>query len=168
MSDEIKTESAEATGTATNNNSVNMTQEKLDQLINQAYARGAKNAKDSSALDEASKQIEALRGTISELEKQSQTLRSESEVKDLAYKYEVKDVEYFKFKLNEAKQQEGFDVDEFVSSFKEGNPSVFKGQSKVNVDNSSNASQPSNQERIKSASSMAELYKLQNELNIRN
>ena len=153
------------TVTQTEQKNVEMTQEKLDSLINQAYARGAKNAKDSSALDEATKTIETLNNTIKDLEGREAQIKAQAEISEMVYRNEVADADYFQHLLKDAKQSEDFSEEAFVEKLKAEKPYIFKGvKQQVQVDSSSNAQTPSFEAKVKSATSMDEIYALQKEL----
>lgn len=160
MSEEIKTETTEPT---VQKKVVELEQSKIDSLINDAYKRGATNGNKElgSQLAEAQKQIEALNGQIAQ---QQDDLAFEKVVS----RYDVAEPKYLKIELDEARQNEDFDLDSFMNGFKEKQPTFFKGGNKpqpMRVDSSNNNQQaPDFTSKVKSAKSMAEIYALQKEI----
>lgn len=175
MADEQTQNTENTTVTPTDNggdSTVTMTQEKLNSLINEKFAKGADKAtnelltklgvEDIDSLtniiqskreqDEANKSdFEKAQETINELQAKLEAstssvnaMREEAEINSLALTHGIKDAEVFKLLYSNAKSAEGFNPDTFIEGLKESKPYVF-GQQQVatpKVDNSSNKSKP--------------------------
>ena len=149
---------------------VSMTQEKLNSLINEKYAKGAEKAtnellsslgvEDVDSLkniiqskreqDEANKSdFEKAQETINELQARLEAststlaeMQESNEINSLALKNGIADAEVFKLLYSNAKNTEGFNSDTFIEGLRESKPYVF-GQTQVatpKVDNSANKS----------------------------
>jgi len=193
MADEQITENVENTE-ATENNDVVLSQSKLDSLIDKGFSKGAKRAKQELAeqlgvdsleqaaeliaakrqLDEESKSdldksletIETLQKTIESLESTNKNLQSDMEIQKVVNKNGINDVDYFKHLLSQAKGTEDFDQETFIDSLRGEKPYLFNdGVSQPKkVDATSNKASLNVQDRIASAKTMADIYKLQQEL----
>jgi len=162
MAEEQKTETATATPTV-EKKVVELEQSKIDSLINDAYARGAKNG--NKELSEALSQAQAQQ---QELENQVAQAKDDLAFQQVTSRYEVAEPKYFKMELDEARQSEDFDLDTFVNGLKEKQPTFFKGGNKpqpMKVDSTNNNQQaPDFGSKVKTARTMEELYALQKEL----
>ena len=136
-------------------NTVTMTQEKLDGLINSKFASGAEKAQgellkslgvdDIDVLkslvttqkeqEEASKSelqklqdlIEAERGINAELEGKLTATLTETEIQNIVMQHGInpEKMKYFKMDYLDAKQVEGFELDKFIGELKEKQPDFF-------------------------------------------
>jgi len=160
MSEEIKTETQPVTPTV-ETKVVEIEQSKIDTLINDAYKRGAKNG--NKELNEALNELKQSNG---ELQSQLQQQQDDLQFEKVVNQYGVEKPKYFKLELQEAQQQEGFELDSWVNDLKQKEAHLFKGATKqVQIDNSGNNQQaPDFTSKVKSATDMDELYALQREL----
>ena len=177
MADE-QTQNTENSTTVTPNtenggdSTVSITQEKLNSLINEKYAKGAEKATNEllSSLgvenvdslksiiqskreqDEANKSdFEKAQETINELQAKLETststlaqMQEANEINSLALEHGIADAEVFKLLYSNAKSTEGFNPDSFIEGLRESKPYVF-GQTQATtpkVDNSANKSKP--------------------------
>ena len=152
MIDESKTEGQGTTDQKSSDTTVTITQEKLDSLISEKYKKGATKANadlleslgveslDSlkeimkakvdaddaakSELEKAQEAVEALKLVNDELVSKGEKLEFHNNISRLASKNEIKDVDYFSFKYEQAKASEGFNEDTFISDFVKGNPTI--------------------------------------------
>lgn len=202
MADEQKTVNE---NTATQNNAgdentstqtdgqVQMTQEQLNTLISQKYAKGAEKAKsellESLGIDSVDtlktviqKQKEAEEASKTELEKmqealkkaeeekqkllnESLALKTKTEVINLATKSGVKDVEVFEMIYNQASKNDGFEQNKLIESLKVERPYLFE-KSVIKTDSSSNNTNTPLDfaQRVKMAKTQKELDALYAEL----
>lgn len=168
MSDETKTEN-ENTSTQTDGEqttTVNITQDKLDKLINEKFAKGAEKAtkelleglgvenqeqlkeiiEAKKAQDEASKseleklqeQLDGERQARERLEKERDNIAKEATIKDLALSNGIQDVEVFEALYNSKSNSEGFDGNAFVDGLRESKPYLFNKGTAPKTDNSPN------------------------------
>ena len=143
-------------GGTDNTKMVNMSQSDLDALINSKFAQGAtkstntiltelgvkdidevkaiiqaKIASDEanqSELEKANSKIESLTNLTATLEAKISQVNDETFITDLASKHGIKEVDYFKFKYNEAKAKGGdsFNDETFITDLLKSN-GVFGG-----------------------------------------
>ena len=193
MADEQITENVENTE-ATENNEVVLSQSKLDSLIDKGFSKGVKRAKSELAeqlgvdsleqareliqakmdadeasksdLEKASETIQALNKTIESLESTNKNLQYDMEIQKVVSKNGINDSDYFKHLMATASKSEDFELDTFINSLKGEKPYLFNDgvSAKPKVDATSNKAQLDVNARISGAKSMAELYKLQQEL----
>jgi predicted RecB family endonuclease len=192
MADEApKTEMVETPKTE---NEVVISQSKLDKLIDKGFSKGANRAKselaeslgvdsieqaqelinakretdeaNKSDLDKAAELINTLNSTIKGLEANNNEIKADMAVQKVVSENGIKDADYFKHLLATASADDGFEQDAFIEQLKGDKPYLFSGgevQPKK-VDATSNRASLDVGERISNATSMAELYKLQNEI----
>ncbi len=131
---------------------VTISQDKLDSLINDKFAKGATKASkemletlgvesvedlkalvaakneaeeaDKTELQKAQDAVEALKLVNDNLISKGEKLEESNRISKLASTNEVKDADYFAFKYAQAKASEDFNEDTFVKTFKEGNPTA--------------------------------------------
>jgi len=192
MADEQKT--AEVDTPTTENNEVVISQSKLDKLIDKGFSKGANRAKselaeqlgvdsieqaqelinakreadeaNKSDLDKAAELIQTLQGTIEGLESNNKQLQSDMAVQQVVAQNGIKDADYFKHLLSQASGSEDFDQSTFIEQLKGDKPYLFNGvdNQPKRVDATSNKASLDVNDRINNASSMAELYKLRDEI----
>jgi len=173
---------------------VEMEQSKLDELMNKSFGKGAKKAENKlveelglsnidelknlvtakkeadeankSELEKAMETIATLTNTIDTLESDTNSYKSKLELQQVANEHSIGDTDYFNHLLAQAKQSEEFQMETFVESLKSEKPYIFKNNVQPKKIDSSNNSQqsPDFGTKVKSATSMAELYALQKEL----
>ena len=172
MADELKTETTETSSEIGGENIVQMSQEKLDSLINGKFAKGAEKATNELLSSLGVEDVDSLKNIIqskreqdeankSDLEKAQETIaklqadyenaqntakqaQELNEINSLALKSGVADTEVFKLLYSNAKAAEGFNPDAFIEGLRESKPYIF-GQQTVatpKVDNSTNKSKP--------------------------
>jgi len=193
MADEQITENVENTE-ATENNEVVLSQSKLDSLIDKGFSKGVKRAKSELAeqlgvdsleqareliqakmdadeasksdLEKASETIQALNKTIESLESTNKNLQYDMEIQKVVSKNGINDSDYFKHLMATASKSEDFELDSFINSLRGEKPYLFNDgvNAKPKVDATSNKAGLDVNARISGAKSMAELYKLQQEL----
>ena len=82
--------------------------------------------------------------------------------------YDVDKPKYFKLELQEAQQQEDFNMNEWIDGLKQKEAHLFKGGNKpqpLRVDSANNNPQaPDFNSKVKGAKTMAEIYALQKEI----
>jgi predicted RecB family endonuclease len=175
-------------------NEVVLSQSKLDKLIDKGFSKGANRAKselaeqlgvdsieqarelinakrendeaNKSDLDKAAELINTLNSTIKGLEANNNEIKADMAVQKVVSENGIKDADYFKHLLATASADDGFEQDAFIEQLKGDKPYLFSGgevQPKK-VDATSNRASLDVGERISNATSMAELYKLQNEI----
>ena len=172
MADELKTETTETSSEIGGENIVQMSQEKLDSLINGKFAKGAEKATNELLSSLGVEDVDSLKNIIqskreqdeankSELEKAQETIaklqadyenaqntakqaQELNEINSLALKSGVADTEVFKLLYSNAKSAEGFNPDVFIEGLRESKPYIFGQQTVVTpkVDNSTNKSKP--------------------------
>ena len=191
MADEQKTGQDE---TPKSENEVVMSQSKLDSLIDKGFSKGAKRAQselaeklgvdsieqaqelinakreadeaNKSDLEKALETIATLEGTIDSLESSNKQIKADAAIERVVSQNGIKDADYFKHLLASASQQEDFSQDAFIEQLKGDKPYLFSGAESQpkKVDATSNKATLNANERIKSATSMKEIYELQKEL----
>ena len=191
MADEQKTVDVETPKTE---NEVVMSQSKLDGLIDKGFSKGAKRAEselvdklgvdsieqarelisakreadeaNKSDLEKAQELIDTLNNTIEGLESSNKQIQADMAVERVVAKNGINDTDYFKHLLASASQQEGFEQEAFIEQLKGDKPYLFSGgeSQPKKVDATSNKATLNANERIKSARTMADIYKLQKEL----
>ena len=175
-------------------NEVVISQSKLDSLIDKGFSKGANRAKNELAeqlgvdsieqarelinakrdaddanksdMDKAAELINTLNSTIEGLESNNKAIQADMAVQKVVAENGIKDADYFKHLLAQASATEDFDQSSFIDQLKGDKPYLFSGgevQPKK-VDATSNRASLDVGERVKSATTMAELYALQNEL----
>ena len=175
-------------------NEVVLSQSKLDKLIDKGFSKGANRAKtelaeqlgvDSieqarelilakreaddagkSELEKAAQLISTLNSTIEGLEANNKQVHADMAVQKVVSENGIKDADYFRHLLAQASAGEDFEQSTFIEQLKGDKPYLFSGgevQPKK-VDATSNRASLDVGERVKKATSMAELYALQNEL----
>ena len=175
-------------------NEVVISQSKLDALIDKGFSKGANRAKselaeslgvdsieqarelinakrendeaNKSDLDKAAELINTLNGTIKGLEANNNEIKADMAVQKVVSENGIKDADYFKHLLAQASATDDFDQSTFIDQLKGDKPYLFSGgevQPKK-VDATSNRASLDVGERVKKATTMAELYALQNEL----
>lgn len=189
---EQKTDS-ENTSTQQNegNQDVTMSQDKLNNLINGKYAKGAESATKElltglgvDSVDDIKNLIEAKKtadeANKSELEKLQEQLanantkneelstnltstKKSAKLNRLALENGIEDVEYLEFKYNKASQVEGFDEKVFINGLKESNANAFKQPNKMDNSSNNNNKPTELKDKIKGLS-MKQLKALQNSL----
>lgn len=193
MADEQKAVKQETVDTpTTETKEVVLSQSKLDSLIDKAFSKGAKRASgelseqlgvenieqaqelikakrqydedNKSDLDKAQETIDTLNKTIEGLESSNNQIKSDMEFQKVATDNGIKDADYFKHLLMQAKQTEDFDQAEFISGLKTEKPYLFGVQETKKVDATQSRQALDVNERIKGAKSMKDLYALQNEI----
>ena len=172
MADEHKTDTTETPSETGGENIVQMSQEKLDSLINGKFAKGAEKATNELLSSLGVEDVDSLKNIIqskreqdeankSELEKAQETIaklqadyenaqntakqaQELNEINSLALKSGVADTEVFKLLYSNAKSAEGFNPDTFIEGLRESKPYIFGQQTVVTpkVDNSTNKSKP--------------------------
>jgi hypothetical protein len=150
MAEELKTET------------VGLDQNKLDNLINDAFRRGAINGN-----KELSEKLEQSNKTIEELNNKMLQQAEDLAFEKISSQYDVAKSQYVRPELQEAMKSENFNLETFMNEFKEREPSFFRGGIKqtARVDSSSNNQQaPDFTSKVKGARTMAEIYALQREL----
>ena len=191
MADEQKTVDVETPKTE---NEVVMSQSKLDGLIDKGFSKGAKRAEselvdklgvdsieqarelisakreadeaNKSDLEKAQELIDTLNNTIEGLESSNKQIQADMAVERVVAKNGINDTDYFKHLLASASKQEGFEQEAFIEQLKGDKPYLFSGgeSQPKKVDATSNKATLDAGERIKSARTMADIYKLQKEL----
>ncbi len=196
MADELKTEDNIVTPTTEGGDSqVTMSQEKLDSLINGKFAKGAEKATNELLASLGVENIDSLKSIIttqkeqeeaskSDLEKAQETInkltedlnistssmqkmQEANELSSLALQNGVQDVDYFKFAYENAKNSEGFKLDEFMEKLKTDKPFVFNPTviPTPKVDQSPNNGNPADfAERVKKATTKEDMDALYKEL----
>lgn len=175
-------------------NEVVISQSKLDSLIDKGFSKGANRAKselanmlgvdsieqaqelinakretdeaNKSDMDKAAELIQTLNNTIEGLEANNKQIKADATIQQVVSKNGIKDADYFKHLLAQASVTEDFDQSAFIEQLKGDKPYLFNGgdiQPKK-VDSTSNKASLDVSERVKGATSMAELYALQNEM----
>jgi hypothetical protein len=175
-------------------NEVVLSQSKLDSLIDKGFSKGANRAKselasmlgvdsieqakelinakretdeaNKSDMDKAAELITTLNNTIEGLEANNKQIKADATIQQVVSENGIKDVDYFKHLLVQASASEDFDQSAFIDQLKGDKPYLFNGgdiQPKK-VDSTSNRASLDVSERVKGATSMAELYALQNEI----
>jgi len=175
-------------------NEVVLSQSKLDKLIDKGFSKGANRAKtelaeqlgvDSieqarelilakreaddagkSELEKAAQLISTLNSTIEGLEANNKQVHADMAVQKVVSENGIKDADYFRHLLAQASAGEDFEQSTFIEQLKGDKPYLFSGgevQPKK-VDATSNRASLDVGERVKAATTMAELYELQNEL----
>jgi predicted RecB family endonuclease len=191
MADEQKTAEVETPKTE---NEVVISQSKLDALIDKGFSKGANRAKselaeslgvdsieqaqelinakretdeaNKSDLDKAAELINTLNGTIKGLEANNNEIKADMAVQKVVSENGIKDADYFKHLLAQASAVDDFDQSAFIEQLKGDKPYLFSGgevQPKK-VDATSNRASLDVNDRIKSTTTAAELYALQNDL----
>jgi len=171
---------------------VTMTQEKLDSLINGKFAKGAEKATNELLLnlgienldslkeivkakndsDEANRtELEKAQATISELNKTIETsssamqqMKEMNDINALALKYGIKEVDYFKYAYNQAKGSDNFNADTFIVGMKESKPYVFGKVEAPNTDSSRGKGDPNSLASQVKGKTFQELQKMQQNL----
>ena len=193
MADEAKkTEKVETP--KTENEVVNISQSKLDNLIDKGFSKGARRAKseltdqlgvdsieqaqelinakresdeaNKSDLDKAAELINTLNNTIEGLESNNNQMKADMEIQKVVSANNINDADYFKHLLLQASNGEDFEQSTFIEQLKGDKPYLFKGgdTQPKRVDSTSNKASLDVSERVKGAKTMAELYALQNEI----
>lgn len=191
MADEQKTVDVETPKTE---NEVVMSQSKLDNLIDKGFSKGAKRAQSElvdklgvdsleqaielisakreadeaskSDLEKAQELIDTLNNTIEGLESSNQQIKADAAIERVVAQNGIKDGDYFKHLLAQASKDEDFSQEAFIDQLKGDKPYLFK-ESTVQpkkVDATSTKASLDVSERLKSATTMAEIYALQNEI----
>jgi len=194
MADEQKTADVEVETPKTQENEVVLTQSKLDALIDKGFSKGAKRAEtevakslgvddleqaraliaakresdeaQKSDLDKANELNGTLNNTIEGLEGKLKSMEVDMAIQRTVAQNGINDADYFKHLLQQAAGSEDFEEGSFIESLKTEKPYLFNGgqvQAK-RVDSSPNKAQLDVSERVKNATTMAELYALQNEI----
>jgi len=194
MADEQKTAEVEVETPKTQENEVVLSQSKLDALIDKGFSKGAKRAENEVAkslgvddleqarlliqakrendeaqksdLDRATELNSTLNNTIEGLEGKLKSMEIDFAIQRAVSHNGINDADYFKHLLQQAARSEDFEEGSFIESLKTEKPYLFNGaqvQSKK-VDSSPNKAQLDVSERVKSATTMAELYALQNDI----
>jgi|SaaInlV_120m_DNA_4_1040238.scaffolds.fasta_scaffold01279_12 hypothetical protein len=163
MSEEIKTEITQPATPAVETKVVEIEQSKIDTLINDAYKRGAKNG--NKELNEA---LGELRQSNEQLQSQMKQQQDDLQFEKIVNEYDVDKPKYFKLELQEAQQQEDFNMNEWIDGLKQKEAHLFKGGNKpqpLRVDSANNNPQaPDFNSKVKGAKTMAEIYALQKEI----
>lgn len=149
---------------------VTMSQEKLNSLINDKFAKGATKANSDllealgvesidSLKDIMKERAEAEAASKTELEKANETIttlnatmdglntrlagvEADKKINSLAAENGIKEVEYFKFEYNKASKVDGFDEKIFIGDLLKTKGSLLTGVAGVNITNPPNV--PSN------------------------
>jgi len=187
-------DTTETVETPKTENEVVISQSKLDSLIDKGFSKGANRAKNELAeqlgvdsieqarelinakrdaddanksdMDKAAELINTLNSTIEGLESNNKAIMADMAVQKVVAENGINDADYFKHLLAQASGSEDFEQDAFINQLKGDKPYLFSGgevQPKK-VDATSNRASLDVGERVKSATTMAELYALQNEL----
>tara|TARA_R110000772_G_scaffold157856_1_gene269098 strand:+ start:131 stop:715 length:585 start_codon:yes stop_codon:yes gene_type:complete len=193
MADEQKAVEQQTVDTpTTETKEVVLSQSKLDALIDKAFSKGAKRASgelseqlgvesieqahqlikakrqfdedNKSDLDKAAETINMLNQTIEGLESSNKEIQSNMEFQKVATDNGIKDTDYFKHLMMQAKKTEDFDQSEFISALKAEKPYLFGVQETKRVDATQSRQSLDVKDRIKNATSMRDLYALQNEI----
>jgi len=194
MADEQNTEQVEDTqDTTQNNDDVVLTQSKLDSLIDKGYSKGVKRAKSEleeelgvdieqakelikakqeaeeaskSELEKLMEQKAMLEKTVESLESTNKNLQYDMQIQQVVAQNGINDGDYFKHLLQQESAKEDFDMTAFMDNLKGEKPYLFKNgvQEQLKVDATSNKASLDVSSRIGNATSMAELYKLQQEM----
>ena len=193
MADEQKAVEQETVETpTTETKEVVLSQSKLDALIDKAFSKGAKRAsgdlsdqlgvetieqakelieakrkldeEHKSDLEKAQETIDTLGKTIESLEVSNKEIKVNMEFQKVATDNGVKDADYFKHLLTQAKRSEDYNEADFISELKTEKPYLFGIQETKKVDATSSKQTLEVGERVKSAKTMKELYALQNEM----
>jgi glycerol-3-phosphate O-acyltransferase len=152
------------TQTDNKKNVVELTQDKLDELINKAYAKGAKNAGSNN------EEFDSLKNNFSKLQEELNKTKKEALLQEKINAYEVEDKEVFKLLVESAEKSEDFNIDDFTKSLKENRPNLFKQEKKVEeqkfykTDSSNNQQEVSLADKIKGLS-LRELEELSKNIN---
>lgn len=172
---------------------VDLTQEKLDALINGTFAKGAKSAeakvleelgvkdleqvkvllKAQTDADEAKKTdlekstaaMNALNERIQGLENSNKTLAADAVINKVAMDNNITDVDYYKHLRAIASKEATFDEATFIKQLQDEKSFLFgKAETKAVIDAAQNLVPTELGTKIKAAKTMAELRALQNEV----
>lgn len=152
------------TQTDNKKNVVELTQDKLDALIDKAYAKGAKNAGSNN------EEFESLKSNFDKLQNELSKTKKDALLNEKIASYDVEDKEVFKLLVEKAESSEDFNIDDFTKSLKENRPNLFKQEKKVEeqkyfkTDSSNNQQEVSLKDKIKGLS-LRELEELSKNIN---
>tara|TARA_R110002020_G_scaffold166393_4_gene354374 strand:+ start:732 stop:1316 length:585 start_codon:yes stop_codon:yes gene_type:complete len=193
MADEQKAVEQETVDTpTTETKEVVLSQSKLDALFDKAFRKGAKTAssdlseqlgvesieqakelieakrkldeEQKSDLEKSQETIETLTKTIEGLESSNKEILTNMEFQKVAMDNGIKDADYFKHLLTQAKKADDYNEADFISELKTEKPYLFGVQETKKVDATTSKQTLDVSERIKSAKTIAELNALQNEI----
>ena len=171
MADEHKTDNEKAQ-TPPNSEDVkkaDITQEKLDSLINGSYAKGAEKATkelleslgvesqdklkeiieakkqqedaNKTELEKMKEQLEALNQANQKLISESESVKAKTVMQELALKNSVNDLEVFELLYDKASKVDNFNSDDFIKGLRESRGGLFgEADKKVKTDSSPNKS----------------------------
>ena len=150
---------------------VNISQEKLDSLINEKYKKGAEKASakileelgvedintvkqlleakreadeaNKSELEKATETITTLNSTLTELQGKLSKKEADEKVTLLAAEHGIKEIDYFKYEYNKASKAEDFDESAFVSTLLETKGNLLKADTSITVPNPKNVNNDS-------------------------
>lgn len=193
MADEQKAVEQETVDTpTTETKEVVLSQSKLDALFDKAFRKGAKTAssdlseqlgvdsieqakelieakrkldeEQKSDLEKSQETIESLTKTIEGLENSNKEILTNMEFQKVAMDNGIKDADYFKHLLMQAKKAEDYNEADFISELKTEKPYLFGVQETKKVDAQTSKQTLDVSARIKGAKTIAELNALQNEI----
>lgn len=172
MADGLEMENTTAeTQTAENEIEVKLSQDKLNKLINEKYAKGAEKAKaelleslgvdsvdslrnvlskykelEDSQKSEAQKLAEAIEAKdkeLNEVKSLLDTTKTKAEINSIASKFGFVDEDFLEFEYKKAKAVEDFELDKWIENLKESKPYLFKTDTKpvLKTDMSANKAQ---------------------------
>ena len=163
---------------------VNITQDKLNYLINEKFKAGATKAKtelleslgvesedslkeilkakaDADAasqteLEKATETITTLNTTMADLQGKLSSAEADKKLNSLAAENGIKEVEYFKYEYDKASKAEGFDEKVFIDTLLKTKGGLLTGDTSITVANPPNINNDQNLSKI----SMADYSKL--------
>jgi len=138
--------------------------EQARELIN---AKKEADEANKSDLDKAAELINTLNARIEGLESNNNQMKSDMEIQKVVNANGINDADYFKHLMAQASANEDFEQDTFIEQLKGEKPYLFNNgvdSQPKRVDATSNKATLNAADRIKSTTSMAELYRLQDEI----
>jgi len=138
--------------------------EQARELIN---AKKEADEANKSDLDKAAELINTLNARIEGLESNNNQMKSDMEIQKVVNANGINDADYFKHLMAQASAGEDFEQDTFIEQLKGEKPYLFNNgvdSQPKRVDATSNKATLNAADRIKSTTSMAELYRLQDEI----
>ena len=153
-----------------NKNEVVITQEKLDSIISQAFAKGAKKGAENNNSGVDMEIVNSLKGNVETLQNELLQSRKEASLQEKINVFEVEDQEVFKLLVESNEKSEDFDIDTFTKNLRETRPSIFKQEQNkeepkyYKTDSSNNKQEVSFSEKLKGLS-LRELEELSKKTN---
>ena len=139
----------------------------LEQARELIKAKREADEANKTELEKMLEQNEMLNKAIEGLENTNKNLLADMEIQKVVSQNGINDTDYFKHLLAQASGQEDFEQEVFIETLKTSKPYLFNdgaSNQPKKVDASSNKASLNVNDRISNATSMAELYKLQQEL----